>query len=279
MGGLSVAKARAFYDRQYVAQNISVIIVGDVAAPEAVAAVGRVFATASKMPALKIAPKTDDLPAQREVSEKAPVSTDALALAWRSPSIENPRDVVATDALLALWREGLDANLRRLLLRDGPDGENKPLVDSYDVDYLTQRDAGLIVITLVGVQDREATIAAIENEVKRLADDGPTDAEMTRALDLLRRQYIEQSEGAAGQAGALGFYEMIANYKFALEYENLTQTVTKADIQRIAREYLSPDKEIRATVEPLPRPRPGKPDDPNNALGGDGVITTSWNRR
>ena len=279
LGSLSVAKARAFYDRQYVGQNISVIIVGDVAASEAVAAVGRVFAAASQAPAVKIAPKADDLPAQREVSEQAPVATDALSLAWRSPGIDNPRDVVATDALLALWREGLDANLRRLLLRDGPDGELKPLVDSYDVDYLTQRDAGLILVNLVGVQDRAATIAAIENEIKRLANDGPTDAEMTRALDFLRRQYLEQSEGAAGQAGALGFYEMIADYKFALEYENLTQTVTKADVQRIAREYLSPDKEIRATVEPLPRQRPGNPGNPEDADGGDGVIPIRWNRR
>ena len=278
LGGLNVAKARAFYERQYVGQNISVVVVGDVNPTEVIAATGRVFAAASKTPATKIDPQDAALPADRVASEKAPVSTDALSLAWRSPSIENPRDVVATDALLALWREGLDANLRRLLLRDGPDGENKPLVDSYDVDYLTQRDPGLILVTLVGVQDRDATIAAIEGEVKRLADNGPTDAEMQRALDLLRRQYIEQSEGAAGQAGALGFYEVIANYQFALQYEKLTQTVTKADIQRIARDYLAPDKEIRATVEPLPRPRPGNPGNPDNALGGDGVVPVRWTR-
>ncbi len=278
LGRLNAAKARAFYDRQYVGQNISVVVVGAVPPAEFASATKRIFAVAASAAAPVIAPKSDPLPANREVSEKAPVSTDALSLAWRSPGIENPRDVVATDALLALWREGLDANLRRLLLRDGPEGANKPLVDSYDVDYLTQRDPGLILVTLVGVQDRDATIAAIEGEIKRLADNGPTDAEMQRALDLLRRQYLEQSEGAAGQAGALGFYEMIADYKFALEYEKLTQTVTKADIQRIARDYLAPDKEIRATVEPLPRPRPGNPGNPDNALGGDGVVPIRWTR-
>lgn len=279
LGALNVAKARAYYDREYVGKNISVVIVGNVPNADAVAAVERVFATASKAEPVKLAPSADALPQNREVSEQAPVSTDALALAWRSPGIESPRDVVATDALLALWREGLDANLRRLLLRDGPDGENKPLVDSYDVDYLTQRDPGLIVVTLVGVQDRAATIAAIENEVKRLAEDGPTDAEMKRALDFLRRQYLEQSEGPTGQAGALGFYEVIADYKFALEYEKLTQTVTKADIQRVAREYLAPTKEIRATVEPLPRKRPSNPTNPDDADAGDGIITTHWTRR
>lgn len=278
LGALSVAKARDFYQRQYVGKNISIVIVGDVAASEAVEACKRVFAGASNAPPAAVNPKAEALPAEREVSEQAPVVSDVLALAWRSPGIENPRDVVATDALLALWREGLDANLRRLLLRDGPDGQNKPLVDSYDVDYLTQRDPGLILITLVGVQDRDETISVVENEIKRLGENGPGEAEMKRARELLRRQYLEQSESAAGQAGALGFYEMIADYKFALQYEQLTQTVTGADVQRIVREYLAPKKEIRASVTPLPRARPGAPVNPDDADGGDGVIMTRWPR-
>ena len=278
LGGLSAAKARDFYKRQYVGGNVSIVIVGDVAAPEAVEACKRIFGGLSATAPVVIDPKAGALPAVREVSEQAPVSDDVLTLAWRSPGIAMPRDVVATDALLALWREGLDANLRRLLLRDGPDGENKPLVDSYDVDYLTQRDPGLILVNLVGVKDRDETIAVIEKEIKRLADDGPTEAEMTRARELLRRQYLEQSEGASGQAGALGFYEMIADYKFALQYEQLTQTVTAADVQRIARDYLAPDKEIRATITPLPRPRPSAPINPNDATAGDGITTVNWTR-
>ena len=278
LGGLTPAIARDFYKRQYVGGNVSIVIVGDVAAIDAVDACKRVFAGLSPAAPAVIDPKTEALPTVHEVSEQAPVSDDVLTLAWRSPSIEMPRDVVATDALLALWREGLDANLRRLLLRDGPDGANKPLVDSYDVDYLTQRDAGLILISLVGVQNRDETISVIENEVKRLSENGPTDAEMKRARELLQRQYLEQSESAAGQAGALGFYEMIADYKFALEYEKLTQTVTGADVQRIAREYLAPDKEIRTTITPLPRQRPGAPTNPDDATAGDGVIMTRWVR-
>ena len=278
LGTLTPAKASAFYKRQYVGGNISIVIVGDVAAADAVEACKRVFANVSKAAPAPVNPKIGPLPEKREVSEQAPVITDTLSVAWRSPGIESPRDVVATDALLALWREGLDANLRRLLLRDGPDGANKPLVDSYDVDYLTQRDPGLILVTLVGVKDREATLKVLNDEIKRLGEKGPGEAEMQRARDLLRRQYLEQSEGAAGQAGALGFYEMIADYKFALQYEQLTQTVTGADVQRIARQYLAPDKEIRATIEPLPRQRPGAPVNPDDADGGDGVITASWTR-
>ena len=278
LGELTPAKASAFYKRQYVGRNISVVIVGDVAAAEAVEACKRVFATASKTVPAVFNPSAGLLPKDREVSVQAPVVTDTLSVAWRSPGIQTPRDVVATDALLALWREGLDANLRRLLMRDGPDGALQPLVDSYDVDYLTQRDPGLILVTLVGVKDREGTLKVLNDEIKRLGEQGPGEAEMKRARDLLRRQYLDQSEGVSGQAGSLGFYEMIADYKFALQYEQLTQTVTGADVQRIARQYLTPDKEIRATITPLPRARPGAPKNPEDADGGDGVIITRWTR-
>ena len=277
LGALSVERARAFYERQYVGKNISVIIVGAVPGVEALDAVKKVFADASPKAAPVVNPVAAPLPDTRDVSVKAPVERDVLALAWRSPGIKNPRDVVAMDTLLALWRESLDANLRRLLLRDGEDGPLKPLVASYDVDYLTQRDSGLVLVTLAGIEDREATIGAIESEIARLAQDGPTPAELERARAELRQQYIEQSEGPAGQAGALGFYEMIDTYQFAIDYLSLTQAVTGADVQRIAREYLAPAKEVRAALEPLPRPAPGNPTNPDDADAG-GAITASWNR-
>lgn len=278
LGAFNAARARAFYDRQYVGKNISVVIVGQVPAAEAAAAVGRAFAEASAKNPVAIDPVAGPLPAKREADQKAPVQSEALALAWRSPGIKDPKDVAAMDTLLALWREGADANLRRLLMRDGPDGALKPLVASYDVDYLTQRDSGLVLVTLAGVEDRDATVKTVEDEVKRLQTQGPTPAELERARELLRRQYIEQSEGPAGQAGALGFYEMIDTYQFAIDYPALTAAVTASDIQRIAGQYLAPAKEIRAEIEPLPRPLPGNPQNPDDADGG-GAITASWNRQ
>ena len=63
-----------------------------------------------------------------------------------------------------------------------------------------------------------------------------------------------------------------------MDYEALTQQVTAADVQRIAREYLALNKEIRATIEPLPRPRPGNPGNPDDADGGGGTMTVRWTR-
>jgi hypothetical protein len=41
-----------------------------------------------------------------------------------------------------------------------------------------------------------------------------------RAKTMLTRQYVQQSETVSGQAGALGFYDMISTYQFAITYLN-----------------------------------------------------------
>lgn len=261
VAGLTQKIIRSYYDRNYVGANISVVVVGQITAPAAQQLVAQNFATASSTkptppkPSAE-APLKNDVVARRRI-----VSREVIDLAWRSPGMDKPEDCVAMDTLLSLWREGLDANLRRVLLRDGEKGPLPPLVDSYDVDFLTQRDSGLFIISLVDPQDREGAVDAVIAEVKRIRDKGVSDEELARAKEELRQQYIEQSESVSGQAGALGFYDMIGSYRFAVEYLDRSAHVTSADLQRVATKYLTPDKYVRSEVSPLPRPRP---DDQNN---------------
>ena len=261
LDALSPAKIRGFYNRQYVGKNIGVVVCGRVSPADAHAAVARAFATASAKAAVEVPVVADPFGGPKEVTRRTLVLRDALTLAWRSPGIDKPDDVVALDAILALWREGLDANLRKVLLRDGEDGPNKPLVEAFDVDFLTQRDPGLFMVSLSGVSDRDGALEAVQNEVKRLRESPISDAELLRARTQLRNQYLEQSENAAGQAGALGFYYAISTHQFAVEYLSRCARVSKADIQRVARTYFGDDKRVQIEVVPLPRPNAPREDD------------------
>ncbi len=256
LGNLTRAIALDFYNRQYVGANISVVIVGQIDKSEAQKLIARTFGTASKRVALR--PKTvEEGPLKLDiVARRRLVARDVITLAWRSPGIDKPDDAVAFDTLLSLWREGLDANLRRILLRDGEKGPLTPLVASYDVDYLTQKNSGLFLVSLVDPQDREGAVEAVLNEVKRVRENGVSASELARAKAQLREQYIEQSASVGGQAGALGFYDAIATQRFAVEYLNRCDKISAADLQRVAQKYLAPDRYVRAEISPLPRPRP-----------------------
>ena len=255
VAALSAPTVRAFYQKNYVGQNIRVVIVGQIAAGDAQKLIAQNFGAASAKPALS--PKIEaETPLKVDVvARRRPVSREVINLAWRSAGITSPADCVALDTLLALWAEGLDANLRRILLRDGEKGPLLPLVSSYDVDYLTQRDAGLFIVSLVDATDREAAVQAVLEELRRVRDKGISPAELGRAKSQLRNQYLEQGESVAGQAGSLGFYDTISSHRFAVEYLDLCARVTSADVQRVANKYLSPDKYVRAEIAPLPRPR------------------------
>ncbi|RYE51857.1 MAG: insulinase family protein, partial [Rhizobiaceae bacterium] len=188
IGSITPKSLKAFYDKHYVGANISVVIVGQIAANDAQKLIADNFGTASaKKPvpqkfAAETALRTD------VVARRRPVTREVIDLAWRSPAVESAADCVALDVLLSLWREGLDANMRRILMRDGEAGPLTPLVASYDVDYLTQRDAGLFIISLVDPFDREGAVSAVLEEVKRVGEKGVTNEELARAKGQLREQ-------------------------------------------------------------------------------------------
>lgn len=269
LGALTRPVARAFYNQQYVGANISVVIVGQIDRDEAQKLIARTFGTAPNRAALR--PKLiEEGPLKLDVvARRRVVGREVIDLAWRSPGIDNPEDCVAFDTLLSLWREGLDATLRRALLRDGEKGPLTPLVGSYDVDYLTQRDAGLLLVSLVDPQDREGAVEAVLSEVRRVRNSGVSAPELARAKAQLRQQYIEQSASVNGQAGALGFYEAIASYRFAVDYLDKCAKISAADLQRVAQKYLAPERYVRAEISPLPRPRP------DSGNGDNGPVITA----
>ena len=139
------------------------------------------------------------------------------------------------------------------------DEENRPLALAFDVEYLTQRDSGLFLISLIAPRDRNAAIRALAVEIARVKANGLTDEELARAKEILRLQYIQQSQTITGQAGALGFYEMIDSYQFATTYLDRVARVTNEDIRRVASEYLKADAHVEITVEGL-RLNPPPPD-------------------
>lgn len=277
VAALSGTKARDYYKRQYVGANTTVVLVGDIDFARGQNLIRAAFGSMPR--GVRAEPKVvlDPLPKKREAVRRAGLSRDALALAWRSSGIQNPRDVVALDTLLSLWREGVNANLRARLLRGGPDSTtNPPLASAYEVDFLTQHDAGLFLITLAGTVDKDAAQKAVLDEVERARDGALSPDEVERARTQLRHQYIEQGENPAGQAGALGFYDAISSFQFAVNYLSLCDSVTGDDLQRVARKYFAPTALVRVELIPLtpPQTRPDipRPGDPN-------IITTSLARR
>ena len=274
---LTQTRLRAFQQERYTGANISVVVVGDISATRAHELIAQNFASAPRaQPGARTqfgAPEAAPLK-PRTIRRLGSVVRPTVALSFRAPGLDAPADVVAMDVLTAHWQEGRDAVLRRALLGATPDTSdenvddesstrsgagapsNPPIALGLDIAFLTQRDPSLITFSLVADQSNAVhAVSTTFAEIARVRANGITAAQLERAKRVLRRQYVAQDETAAGQAGALGFYDMIGSYEFAAQYLDRINRVSIVDIKRVATRYLVPSSAVAILIVPEPTPQ------------------------
>ncbi len=108
----------------------------------------------------------------------------------------------------------------------------------------TRRDAGTLRATAEVRSD--VTGAALKEffyELNRIRTEPVTDKDLADAKAYLSGVFpirLETQEGMIGQLVQIKMYDLPANY--LQTYRDEVQKVTKADVQRVARKYLTPDK-------------------------------------
>ena len=246
---------RAYYAQRFTASHLHVVVVGDVDATATLQLLESTFGKAPKTVAPDEAiPAATPIMKFSRITQRGILPIQIETLAWHSPAISDPEDAVVADVILTYLNEGSDAKLRQVLMNGATDEDDNPqnspmLAGGFSVDYLTQHDAGLFLINIIAPSEPlQATVAA-RNVMDDLAGGLPA-TDLERAKTLLRRQYVEQSSNAAGQAGALGFYDAIDSYQFAMDYLDLVQQIDSNDIARVAKKYFRMDNYIQITLLP-----------------------------
>jgi len=86
---------------------------------------------------------------------------------------------------------------------------------------------------------QEATLAAVGQELARIREEAPTEAEVERAKEFLRGVFVMGQETNAGQASLFSFFETMGlGYAYAARYPEKLRAVTAADLRRVAERYL-----------------------------------------
>lgn len=243
-----------FHRKFYVASNMSVVVVGDVKANEAIEQIAQAFASASTSPPPPIAIPPEPLTkGVRRTARTAPLEQAMISLAFRAPGIVQPEDVWAMDVLMTLLGEGRTSRLYHALQ------ERSPIVTAFETTYLTRRDPGVFLISaIVPDANVEKAERAILSEIQSVRRDLVPDAELWRAKGVLIGQYLGQTETVDGQAGVLCFYETLSNYADAVNYVDNVRKVTAEQLRRVAQTYLDPESYVVAVLRPPARPPSSK---------------------
>jgi len=238
-----------FYGRCYVPANMALVVVGDVDAAALGTRVTELFGAQAGAPAQlpEIAPEPRPTDVTVAVDTRQSVAT-IVSFAWLAPEVEDFDEVCAMDLIYTVLGEGRLGRLHAAL-------EAQDLAVMSDVQFLTQRDPGLVVITALTAPDKETDVrTAIIGEIERLRTEPLTQEQLDEAKRVMRISYAFSNEAYSDQAGSLGFYEGLGDYRLAIDYIDRLDAVTPELLQQVAVKYLDPDAYTLAIIRPEPRP-------------------------
>jgi len=254
---LTAADLRRWYERYYAPNNATVIVVGDVSAPD-------VFRLAEKyfgpVPRRRV-DRTPELmePAQegeRRVHLSAPAEVPHMAFGYHVPALTagNSWEPYALAVAAGVLDGGQAARFERELVRE------QKIAAAIDVDFSPLARAstlfGIDATPASGrnVQELERAVLA---EVARLRDQRVTEEELRRVKTQVVASDVYARDSVHYQAMRYGEYVSIGlDWRDAEHYVERIQAVTAEQVQEVARRYFTDANLTVAILDPLPM-KPG----------------------
>jgi zinc protease len=248
----SLADVREFFHRWYGPGNASLAIVGDIDPVKTRALVEKYFGSIPRAdpPRRAVAPPVP-LASEKVVTLPDDVQLPRLYLAWQSPKEYADGDA-ALEVLGDILTSGKSSRLQKRLVMD------ERVAQSVMAGQQSQSLAGMFMVVATpkpGVPV-ERIRAAIDEELERIARDGPTPEELQRAKNRVEAQVIfglEPVGGFGGRASHLNSYywERGDPGYLGKDLERL-RVLTPEDVRAAAARYLPKDRRVALTVVPRP---------------------------
>ncbi len=227
-----------YYKRRYVPNNLTFVVTGDVNALELRDQLAKLF---EKEPRQALDPVfVEQEPLQmgrREANEEFPTELTRLTLGWRVPGLTNP-DTPALEVLGEILGSGKSSILNREIR------ERKELVHAISAGTMALQNEGIFVIQAVtDPGKREAVETGALALVEQVKAKGVTPQELERARKSILSSQLNALTTTRGVASDVGSNWLLTkNLNFSKQYLDAIGKVTAADVQRVAKEYLSPDR-------------------------------------
>jgi zinc protease len=247
--GWKIEDLKAFYQQYYAPNNAVMFVVGDVTPAEIFALADKHIASIPAQPAPE--PVTTKEPEQkgerRIVVQKEAAQTPMLAMAWHSASAAE-RETRVMQVLLTVLAAGDSSRLHQRLV------ERDQLAVSVGSFLHQGFDPGLtwLFAVLPPGGDLARAEAAIDEEVARLAKEGPTAAELSKARNLALAGFWRGLQTISGKAQSLGTYEVFhGDYKKLFDAPGELESITAEDVKAAATKVMTRDNRTLGTLVPV----------------------------
>ena len=241
-----------YYRSNYVPNNATVVVVGDVDTDDVLRRVEKQFGPIPAGPApRRVSVVEPEQFGERRVEVSREGTTAYLKLAYHAPAVGD-RDffpMLVLDAILTgakginLWSSfrtpppQRSARLYRALVE-------RRLASAVGAGLLPTEHPFLYLISAtamegVSPQDIESAATAALDEVAR---DGITERELVKAKNQLRARLVFENDSVTNLGHQLGYFQTVANLDVYQDAPNRIAAVTQDQVESVAKKYLRTDR-------------------------------------
>jgi zinc protease len=234
---LQHADLLAYYREKYAPNNVFYVVAGDVKESEVVAQIRDAYAKSKAKPmAPAVLLEEPKQTSTRETVEEAPVELAYFHLAWHIPDLRHP-DMPAIDVLAVLLGNGRSSRLYQEVR------EKQGVVNSVDAWTYNPGNPGLFGMSATADPDKFLPAQeAMLREVEKMKDKPVAGDELSKAVKQFISATLSSRKTMAGQAQDLGgSWLATTDLNFSERYLAAVKRVTPAELQRVARQYLTPE--------------------------------------
>ncbi len=235
--GIPTERLKEFYDVYYHPNNAAAILVGDFDEAHALHLIAKHFGPIPPSPHPIPPMYTVEPPQEGEqrLVLRRPGQLGVVEVAWRIPEAKHP-DAVVLAVLDHILSAGVTARLYQALVET-----QLALDESAHSTHLI--DPGLFTIEATlnpGVEHAEVE-RVIYEEVEKLKTAPVSEAELSKAKNIINTQMVYQRDSAMSIVRGLSEAEVVTGWQDYVEFPKQVEAVTPADIQRVANEYFTED--------------------------------------
>jgi predicted Zn-dependent peptidase len=252
LSAASVEDVASFFKTYYAPNNAVIAIVGDVKTTECLAKVRKYFESIASQPA----PPAVDMNEPQQTAERRLTLDDPLArlhrldMVYKIPPAMTP-DEDALSVLGTVLGGGRSSRLYEQVVRQ------KQLASNVSAFAAVNRGPGLFRFNAMAAPGKSVAEVetAIDQEIERVKTGPIADWEMEKARTSARSNFVSSVQSTLSRAVLLSQYALFHNDPGLINTRaEKIAAVTAADVQRVARQYLT--RENRSVVVTNPKTAP-----------------------
>jgi zinc protease len=249
----TVEQVKEYYKAYYRPDNATLVVTGDFETQPVLKRIQEIYGAIPK-PAQPVSTKpAQGLGVTVEAGQKPPApivlkepgSTPLLSMMYPLPDANHP-DVPAIDVMDAILTGGRSSRLYQAVVESG-------LASSVSASATEPIEPGWYSISSSAAAGKPLSQVetTIQQSLAAFRQQPVSAEELDRAKTQLKASFVFGNQDISSQATQLGYSQIVAgDYRFTDRYLAGIERVTPADVQRVARTYLKPERQTVGFFEP-----------------------------